>query len=480
MKKIFLAVLAIAAMMVSCQKEGLVDNQKETPEVEVNEPQPVILGSNLFKAPVTKGAVNTIEDWKGDMGNDKFIYVWALNQNAAAEIDYPNPAEPAKISKVFIKNVAATLADETGTTPDTGNLGSLKLVDSDDKPFYYGTDNADIYDFYAYYLGYNPGEVDGNYFEGGTITVPDVQIKGDNDIMIASTDRVADAINNEGQMVNPNLLYSQYSARHGVTPNLVFKHQLSKFTFFVQYAGESDCDIELTGITFNKVSKSGQITLSKDNQKFVADEAQEADYINVEINEIEHLYKKVDETDDYYQNAGDIMVAPAAEYNIAIMFKQTFDGQVEPKAFDNTETLNPGKVEDINGNRLTGDDLLSFKAGKNYNVYITVYGLEEVKVDVTLTEWDEAGKIIIDRDAETDGIMKQVAASYDGDYETEDPNCTLYAEDFEQGYDIYCAFAGQKLVKAPVGTYTFTAEVGDLPSGTIITVTEEGKIGDRQ
>ena len=483
MKKVFLAVLAIAAMMVSCQKEGLVDNQKETPEVEVNEPQPVILGSNLFKAPVTKGAVNNIGEWRRE---ELPIYVWALNQ-----------ADNTK----FIEDVPATLAAATDQTPDAGNSGSLILkdpgddnvVDDEDAPFYYGTDNADIYDFYAYYLGYaldgdgvNP-EVDQ---ADDVITVSKVQIKGDNDIMFATTDRVADAINNEGQMVNPNLLYSQYSARHGVTPNLVFKHQLSKFTFYVQYAGETECDIDLMNITFNNVSKSGTITLSKNEQKFEAATGEGnvgsiilGDDIVAEDAEALKADLPWKQTEDVYDLVGHLMVAPTvapeAEYNITINFKQTINGK--EISFNNDEKLKPANVKDDEGNVLSLD---SFEAGKNYNVYITVYGLEEVKVDVTLTEWDEAGKIIIDRDAETDGIMKQVTATYDDGVEgTENKTCILYAEAFEAEKDIYCVFTGEgedvKLVKAPVGTYTFTAEVGDLPSGTIITVNEEGKIEER-
>lgn len=471
MKKVFLAVLAIAAMMVSCQKEGLVDNQKETPEVEVNEPQPVILGSNLFKAPTTKASVDDMKSWKED---DNSIYVYALNNNDAAVY----PAEEGQISKVFIDNVATSLKDNYDEGVMTGSL-SLTDPDNDNKPFYYGTDNADIYDFYAYYLGYNLGEEvePAATYGGDAITVADVNINGDNDIMIASTDRVADAKNDAGQMVNPTLLYSQYSARHGVTPNLVFKHQLSKFTFFVQYAGESECDIELTGITFNKVSKSGQITLSKDNQEFVAAEAQEGDNIEVILNEIGPLQKKEDESDGKYLNAGYIMVAPALNYHIIIDFKQTFGDQDEE--FKNEEDLKTEKVKDNENNYLSAGQL--FQAGNNYNVYITVYGLEEVKVDVTLTEWGEAGKIIIDRDAETDGIMKKVQASYaDDNEETDEKPCTLYVEDFVPGKAIYCEFTDEgedgKLVPAPAGTYTVTGPTEDPAVGKTIKVTEAGII----
>lgn len=491
MKKVFLAVLAIAAMMVSCAKEALVDNQKETPEVEVNEPQPVILGSNLFKAPTTKASVDNIGGWREDMENeggiiDKFIYVWALNQNDDASIDYPNPDTPDAISKVFIKNVGATLAEATGDTPDTGKLGSLILKNVDGNPFYYGTKDKDKYYFYAYYLGYAQEEPVGNYFTEGTITVPDVQINGDNDIMTATTDKAADAVVVDGDgnstMVNPKYLYSQYSARHGVTPNLVFKHQLSKFTFYVQYAGETECDIDLMNITFRNVSKSGKIILSEAEEKFEANEENKGSIIlgNEESAQplITGLPKKNGTEDSYGESVGCLMVAPPVGspeqqfYDIIINLRQMIGDDV--RSFNNEKKIVPGDVKDDAGQSLL---LTSFEAGKNYNVYITVYGLEEVKVNVELTEWENAGNIYIDKDAEiTDGIMKQVTATYSGSYATEGSNCTLYALNFDVEDDIYCAFAGKKLVKAPAGTYTVTGTEGDLSEGTIITVNSEGKI----
>ena len=40
----------------------------------------------------------------------------------------------------------------------------------------------------------------------------------------------------------------------------------------------------------------------------------------------------------------------------------------------------------------------AFEAGKQYNVTITVYGLEEVEVTAHLTGWEDGGDITIDPD----------------------------------------------------------------------------------
>lgn len=483
MKKVFLAVLAIAAMMVSCQKEGLVDNQKETPEVEVNEPQPVILGSNLFKAPTTKASVDNIGGWIDDMDNDKFIYVWALNHNVP-EDQYPHED---------IKNVPAKLATEPITTL-TGSLvlkdpGDNEVVDEDDPPFYYGVDDKDIYDFYAYYLGYSINE-DTNTeakYENGVITVSDVKVTGDNDIMIAETDKAADAVvvdeDGNSTMVNPKYLYSQYSARHYVVPNLVFNHMLSKFSFNVRYAGNlaEGSYIELTGITFDGVIKSGELVLNGDGSGLIAGEVdEEDDKIAITSGLPIELNAKTEEEPYGYKPAGNLMVIPAGtgSYNLIIEFKQTFNpGESSTEqTFDLNKEI---KLKDVVVDD-AGTTATSFDAGKHYVVNITVYGLEEVKVDVQLTEWENAGTVTIDPDQKEDGFMKQVNATLTNGEEVK--NCTLYAEAFEPEKDIYCVFTGDgedgKLVPAPVGTYTVTGAEGDLVEETTITVEVEGKIAN--
>lgn len=472
MKKVFLAVLAIAAMMVSCKKDGPVGNQVEGPEVEVNEPQPVILGSNLFKAPTTKASVDNIGGWREDMKNgediDKFIYVWALKQDKTP----------------YIENVSATLAEETEQTPDEENFGTLTITDPENNsPFYYeaSSENDILYDFYGYYLGYALDEPEASVTDG-VITVENVQVKGNNDIMIADTDKAADAVVEAG-MVNPKYLYSEYSARQGVKPNLVFKHQLSKFTFNVRYAGEiGDGDvIELTGITFMDVYNSGNLTLNK-----VAEDGREPGFAHNEtkgniVMEGVSESSPIQLDNEDYDEVGEIMVVPfeTETCKLKIDLKQTFAQEgVVPREYNFEPEISYEKVKpDVEGSTVT-----AIEAGKQYKVYITVYGSQEVVVNVQLVPWEYVGDITIDPNDKADGIMKQVSATF-GEGENA-PTCTLYAEDFvineENPIRCYCKFdgEGEQLVVAPAGTYTVTGTDGDLVVGTTITVEEEGKIAN--
>ena len=462
MKKMIFAALAIAAMMVSCQKEALVDNQKETPAEEKNELQPVVLGSNLFKAAATKASVNDMKSWATDGGS---IYVYALNNNEAVE------------NKVFINNVGAMLS---GAYADPNTYtGSLDLKNplNNNNPFYYGTSDADIYDFYAYYLGYNP-EGEDSVTAGlvsDVITVADVKVKGDNDIMIASTNKAADAIV-EGTMVNPKYLYSQYSARHDVKPNLVFKHMLSKFSFNVRYAGHlaDDSKIELTGIKFVGAKNSGTLFLNGDAPGFEAGDATSEISLN-NLNEPVLLLIANEEAENYgYKNVGNLMVVPAASDTLVIEFKQTFNlsqtGDEEEEPFDLKKVITPQDVVDENGQHPTAE---AFEAGKHYVVNITVYGLEAVVVNVQLIPWEDAGTITIDPDQKEDGIMQQVNATVTIGEDNKD--CVLYAETFVEGNDIFCLI-GTDFTLAPIGVYTLTEVSKDDTGIQSIEVTEVGKI----
>lgn len=462
MKKMIFAALAIAAMMVSCQKEALVDNQKETPAEEKNELQPVVLGSNLFKAAATKASVNDMNTWKADGKN---IYVYALNNNELAE------------NKVFINNVGAMLSGDYAD-PNT-YTGSLDLKNPlNNNPFYYGTYDDDIYDFYAYYLGYNPGGED--FVIAGlvsdVITVADVKVKGDNDIMIASTNKAADAIV-QGTMVNPKYLYSQYSARHNVKPNLVFKHMLSKFSFNVRYAGHlaDGSKIELTGIKFVGAKNSGTLFLNGDAPGFEAGDATSEIILNNSDMPVELRIASDVETDNYgYNNVGNLMVVPAASDTLVIEFKQTFNlsqtGVEEKEPFDLKKVITPQDVVDENGQHPTAE---AFEAGKHYVVNITVYGLEAVVVNVQLIPWEDAGTITIDPDQKEDGIMQQVNATVTIGEDNKD--CVLYAETFVEGNDIFCLI-GTDFTLAPIGVYTLTEVSKDNTGIQSIEVTEVGKI----
>ena len=367
MKKVFFAVLAIAALMVSCQKEGLVDNRNDNngSSQTVNERQLVVLGSSMTSGAATKAPVDDIDSW-GDDANS--IYVYAVNSNPDVE------------DKLFMNNVGTTLG-----TP----AGDMKAALVLPEPYYYGTGEKDIYSFYAYYLGYEatPAPV----YSDGSITLEGVEVKGDNDIMIAATDKTADAFTAEGTMVNPKYLYSEYSARHGVVPNLVFNHMLSKFVFNVKIGSAlvEGSSIKLNSISLNSVN-SGTLKIAGETTGFVPAEGDKVDIVAT---------SELDLTDEYAL-AGKLMVVPAGSdtYTLKVAFTQTFEVG-DPYSTELVKEITVNDVDPV---------VTAFEAGKQYVVNITVYGLEAVKVDVELRPWEDAGTVTVDPDEKEDGVYENV------------------------------------------------------------------------
>ena len=173
-----------------------------------------------------------------------------------------------------------------------------------------------------------------------------------------------------------------------------------------------------------------------------------------------------------YQEAGNAMVVPAGQgsYTIDINFEQKF-GNGDPERVESFKYEN--KVITPRDVVITDGTVTSFEKGKQYRVYITVYGLEEVVVNVQLVPWEDAGTITIDPDQKEDGIMQQVNATVTIDENNK--NCVLYAETFEEGNDIFCMI-GTDFTLAPIGVYTLTEESKIDTGIQSIEVTEVGKI----
>lgn len=411
MKKVFFAVLAIAALMVSCQKEGLIDNRNDNngSSQTVNERQLVVLGSSMTSEAATKASVNDIDSWRTD--NNK-IYVYAVNSNSDVE------------DKLLMDNVGTTLGTEAE------NMKAALVLP---EPYYYGTGEKDIYSFYAYYLGYvaTPAPA----YSDGSITLEGVEVKGYNDIMIAATDKTADAFTAEGTMVNPKYLYSEYSARHGVVPNLVFNHMLSKFVFNVMIGSAplvEGSSIKLDYISLNSVN-SGTLKIAGETTGFVPAEGDKVDIVATSELELTGEYKP----------AGELMVVPAGsdKYTLKVAFTQTFDVG-DPYSTELVKEITVNDVDPV---------VTAFEAGKQYVVNITVYGLGAIKVDVELRPWEAAGTVTVDPDKKEDGVYENVirASSESGVFYY---LATENEEGFVVGAEVINVLEPETAV--PDGTYT--------------------------
>lgn len=424
MKKYFV-LLSAMLVMAACAK-GPQGNGTTVPEEESSAPVPVQLQANLpAVTPVTKSAIGALDKWHADQK----LYVYGIPRvglnaeaSATAALDLEN---------ILINNVQATFPgafDPTTTTPQL-----VSVIRTGEEPYYYNEDRR--YEFFGYY-------VDDAASVAPTVGTNDislaVKIDGSQDIMLARTDKDADNVTD----LNPNRLYSAYSARHGVTPNLVFQHLLSRFNVYVKSGDPSVTDkITITSFTVRSKTDGTIFIAYKDHP---AQEDEEHPNLTVSSEENNYAYlpiwngangaatkrllysltgeeQKYDlkfKVDEEVNNnnwparnnpLGTIMVMPyETEYEIKVGLKQT-DYTAENETITTytvkfADLLSPDqdpKPQDpSNPNPRPGITELDTQAlpGHQYDLNVVVYGLQAIQVTVSLQEWEDSGNFVVDQD----------------------------------------------------------------------------------
>lgn len=460
MKKYLYLALASLAVLVSCKRETApaVETQEEETQVTTEAKTPVEFTSNLLQNIQTKSAIGALDHWNADQ--QLFIYGIArqgLNAEATEERDldltaggiliYNVKAEPFGETAGFNLNTVTHQPIKVLNVTDPGNPGDptaeppVDPVPATKESFYYQENRR--YEFFGYYVddatvataidantGY-PAPTVGT--DGITLGI---QINGSQDIMLATTDHDDDNI--EG--LNPNRLYSAYAARKGVHPNLVFKHMLSRFNVYVKSGDDATtaADVTLTTVevetndagTLNIAHKAhvankpdmvitpknpseknlatGELTPSANNpQPFIGVWNAAFDKQLSTNPDIEDGKQFTLQMTTAWQQAGTIMVMPEKdEYMLKLGIKQVgyMGGEQEtisyyPITFENI--VQP--KDDAKGVYNTVPDVEldhAAVAGHAYDVNVIIYGLQKVKIEVTMTEWDQNGSFNLDPDSD--------------------------------------------------------------------------------
>ena len=376
MKKIFLFAAAAVTMAAGCQKlQEILVNPNDKP-VDDNSPVLVTLGTNVSATATTKAAVSSVTDLHGQT-----INVFGLKKGATD----------------LTKDANYLLGTTTVTYPVTLQKDGEELnYDPYTTDKYYGTANDDIYNFYGYYVG---GATVGNRSNSGAaITVP-VTIDGQNDILLAETDKNADVIAS-GQTVDRTRVYSAYSARRGVEPTLVFEHQLSQLTFKLVNGTtlKDDATLKVTDLTVASESKANLVITNDGGCEFVQTPAAEGASVvpfglpkplvgGVAANELATFTEDVSDA----ALSGSIMVMPG-QTSYPMVLSLTQNSGVSG-ATDHSAPVN------LNVALASGD---TFKAGYSYEVTVKVYASEAVLVKVAVVDWKTGESITIDQDQDQD------------------------------------------------------------------------------
>lgn len=359
MKKILLFSFAVLAFAASCQKPQ--NDLFEPDPLDDGTPVKVMLGTNVLNA-TAKGS-GPLEQFSNTV-----LSVFAID-HASTNWTSGDP--------FLLKNYSVTA---------TG--GSSASSFETDK---YYKDNVN-YDFYGYYVDNIDHQETNLKIDAQAVTLP-VTITGYEDILLATTDKGKDsqaAKDIDGKTFNENRVYSAYSARRDVVPNLVFEHMLTRLDFVFKTGEDVNLNtrVEIVGIAVKSVI-NGTLIVAGDQDLVPATEAETALNLRypTETNFLEMPNTK-DGVAIFGSNSNSIMVYPkAGSYELTVKVRQSkkigadwTPGSVETRTFPIALTSG------------------SFKAGNKYEVTVITYGLEPVVVGVELTDWALGDNTIIDSD----------------------------------------------------------------------------------
>lgn len=392
MKRYFVLAIAAVAIVAACNKQETPSPDESTEKVKVE------FGTknlSIHGSTVKAKAVGGVDEW-----NDALtLKVYGFQADIS---DFTSDA--------FIDNVAAA-------APASGTSGAIEVynpaISGQNEPFYYS--GTAVYNFYGYFT--DDAVVSEPVREPTRVYVP-FEINGGQDLMVATTDKSADVA---GTNVSVDRAYSSYAARRDVHPNLIFKHQLSRFKFEVLTGSMAAQNIYVTDLTLDSRYKGNLVVVGAQGLADVDDETTpfqlcELDggvlkplttmypYVNstsrggVKLNDItpidaDNETVSAEERAASAKSIGESILAipGSASYKLQVSYYQS-DVQAEAQPF--VYEITPAMVTPV----AAGTTVTAFEPGKEYKISIVIYGLEDVQITATLEDWVEGGNVTIDPD----------------------------------------------------------------------------------
>lgn len=382
MKKLFFYAAAALAMLASCQKTEI----NESPSNQIDDTKAVAMQLNVnspsFEVTKTKAAV---DEW-----NNTTVYIYGLQRGVKGVV--ATGEDKYDFDDILIDAYEATVVDES--TP----LEIYQNPDEDDPskkaPYFYA--EGETYDFFGYHLG---------DLTAGTVTAANdeisfsVTITGQQDLMVAAADKANDIKDDQStDGVTESDVYSAWAARRGVHPTLVFKHALTRFNFIVRGMNDKAENLQITGISMPNLKTTGTLTVVGETLGFEATgEAVAAGLSLPAPTDAAPAPVAKDNTTPYNDC---LMIEPGlAEVTVVV--------NMEHKTYDPTLVEIKPYTFKVNASQVIKDGVAAgistFAAETAYNIYVNVYGPEEIVIKAELTAWENGGEYTYDPDQERPG-----------------------------------------------------------------------------
>lgn len=387
MKKLFFYAAAAIAMVASCQKAE-VGNAPATP-LDDTTPVAMQFGVNAPSFTVTKTKA-AVDGWDAVNGTKVTVIGLVQNMNnvlGEGRYDFTNGV--IFDQEAYVKN-------------ETDKIELTHVVDGVTVPYFYA--ETKTYDFYAYHLG---GATADEATTGVDTKVLPVTITGSNDLMVATPNKTEDIkadTSNDG--VTENDVYSAWAARRSVHPTLVFEHALTRFNFIVRGMNANSQNVIVDNIAIKGLANTGKLTVVGAALGFEADAAADPEALMQLKNADDTEFTPAAVVQANTVPAGNgscLMVQPnLASIDVVIGMHHLYTNG------ENTVVLPlDAYTFTVNANQVIKDGALAnietFAAGTAYNIYVNVYGPEEIIIKAELTEWKDGGEYTYDPDSQRPG-----------------------------------------------------------------------------
>lgn len=390
MKKQFMFAALAVGLLSSCSNEN--------ESVSVNQPE---AGRELIQLGVSNGNALSVSTRGTGMVGDTENASWN-GQVLNIMMVYQGTLTPASDKDVAGNELGSIMYNVQLIAPTNGtSTGYITGVESVSKQYYYYPTFGN-FDFYGYHADDALAEEQSEFVPYVDPTndnqlLIDVKIDGSQDLMTAKADFSVDVLDaKEG--VWEGRSYSSYAARRDVQPTLKFNHLLTKLNFKVVAAEEPVIDEENSVNTTIYIDKI-EVNSLANGQMVVANAAGELPTsINWTDEETEPMEVKemvegktslqaltsVAITTEGNKIGEGLLVAPnVTEYTGTIYMRQQPAGATE-------SILRPVPMTiQIPSNAGSA----TFAAGTAYDVTITLYGIQEIKVTTELTPWNQGEDI---------------------------------------------------------------------------------------
>ena len=435
MKKYFIFAAA-AIVAASCAKTPAPVQTPDGPEAPAVEGKVAVEFSSNIVTNVATKLNGPVESW-----NKQKLYIYGfqrIKDLASGNVvkDYDNP---------FIKCVEST-------APASENEGKINVYESANTPYYYNQSNT--YDFYGFYVDNAATVASNDNLETGELKGKKakkiaVTIDGSQDLMYAYADPKAsvDTAIRRGTAFDGSrpdgwqdiYAFSAYAARRGVHPFMTFKHALTRINVKVNSKSTFTQKVDVSGNPLYATSDTDPTETTSDTSglkiltdsmyvtKVLVGSWTKADFYVAGDTLGLNLATKADSTGlvmKQYKSESDktlvdlkkvgvkpsangtvasefvpvgcgLMVFPAKTLDIYIELEQVIPGSAN-KATSKVEKVL--KMDDVHFNYSVG--LTEFAAGYQFDINLTVYGLEQVDITAELTPWKTGGSFEIDTDEE--------------------------------------------------------------------------------